>query len=198
MRFMIRIALLLFPLSVFSQTELYNFYKLDTYNGLSHNQVSAIIKDHDGFLWVGTLSGLNRYDGNSCLVFRKNYSDSTSVRDNSILSLYELPDGRMWVSTSAGACIYNSYNEKFDPDYNGYLRSLGLPAAPIFNIVKGNNKRYWFVYNNLDLYLYSAAEKKVVKFRQNPTGNYTEILSSIKESGDGKIWLLYQSIFAAV
>jgi signal transduction histidine kinase/ligand-binding sensor domain-containing protein/DNA-binding response OmpR family regulator len=193
MRFMIHIALLLLPLSVLSQTELYNFYKLDTYNGLSHNQVNTMLKDHDGFLWVGTLSGLNRYDGYSCRVFRKDYNDSSSVLDNSIQSLYELPDGRMWVTTQAGPCIYNSNTEKFDADYYAYLRSLGLPAAPVSNIIKGNNKRYWFVYNNLDLYLYSAAEKKVVKFRQNPVVNNPEVLASIKESGDGKVWLVYQT-----
>ena len=124
MGFMIRIALLLLPLSVFSQTELYNFYKLDTYNGLSHNQVITMLKDQDGFLWVGTLSGLNRYDGYSCRIFRKNYNDSSSLLDNSILALYELPEGKMWVSTQAGPCIYNSYTEKFDNVWKIIMRSI--------------------------------------------------------------------------
>ena len=60
MRFLIWIALLLQSLSVFAQSEHYNFYKLDNYRGLSHNQVNAILKDQDGFLWFGTMSGLNR------------------------------------------------------------------------------------------------------------------------------------------
>ena len=197
MGFMIRIALLLLPLSVFSQTELYNFYKLDTYNGLSHNQVITMLKDQDGFLWVGTLSGLNRYDGYSCRIFRKNFNDSSSLLDNSILALYELPEGKMWVSTQAGPCIYNSYTEKFDADYNGYLQSLGLPSAPVANIVKGKNKRYWFLYNNLDLYLYSAAEKKASPFK--PKINSPGSIASIKESNDDKLWLVYRDgFFAAI
>jgi signal transduction histidine kinase/ligand-binding sensor domain-containing protein/DNA-binding response OmpR family regulator len=195
MHFMIRIALLLLPLSVFSQTELYNFYKLDIYNGLSHNQVTTILKDQDGFLWVGTLSGLNRYDGYSCRIFRKNYNDSTSVLDNGIQALYGLPDGKIWVSTQAGPCIYDSYTEKFDDDYSGYLRSLGLPSAPITSIVKGNNKRYWFLYNNLGLYLYSPAEKKVIPFSQNQGVDNPGRIASIKESNDGKLWLVYQTGF---
>ena len=60
MRFLIWIVLLLQSLSVFAQSEQYNFYKLDNYRGLSHNQVNAILKDQDGFLWFGTMSGLNR------------------------------------------------------------------------------------------------------------------------------------------
>ena len=102
MRFLIWIVLLLQSLSVFAQSEHYNFSKLDTYTGLSHNQVNAILKDQDGFLWFGTMSGLNRYDGYSCRIFRKNYNDSSSLLDNSIQSLYELPDGKMWVLTREG------------------------------------------------------------------------------------------------
>ncbi|MEO5685044.1 MAG: two-component regulator propeller domain-containing protein, partial [Chitinophagaceae bacterium] len=62
MRFLVCVVLLLHALSVFAQNEHYNFYKLDNYTGLSHNQVNAIVKDQDGFLWFGTMSGLNRYD----------------------------------------------------------------------------------------------------------------------------------------
>jgi ligand-binding sensor domain-containing protein len=150
MRFLIWVVLLLQALSVFAQSEHYNFSKLDTYTGLSNNQVNAILKDQDGFLWFGTMSGLNRYDGYSYRVFRKNYNDSSSLLDNSILSLYELPGGKMWVSTMGGVCIYNSSTEKFDADNNGYLQSLGLPSGALRNIVKGNNGRYWFIYDNLE------------------------------------------------
>jgi ligand-binding sensor domain-containing protein len=154
MRFNIWIVLLLQSLSVFAQSEYYNFSKLNIYNGLSHNQVNTILKDTDGFAWFGTMSGLNRYDGYSCRVFRKNYSDSSSLLDNSVQSLYELPDGKMLVLTMGGPCIYDSHTEEFDIDYNGYLHSLGLPSGAITNIVKGNNGRYWFLYGNFDLYLY--------------------------------------------
>jgi len=190
-----QLAMLLLPISVFSQIEPYNFYKLDTYNGLSHNQVTAILKDQDGFLWFGTGSGLNRYDGYTCRIFRKNFNDSSSLLDNTIQSLYELPEGKMWVSTSGGPCIYNFYTEKFENDYFRYLRSLGLPTAPINNIVKGKNGRYWFLYYNLDLYLYSTAEKKAASFMQKPGIKRQDKIISIKESDDGRLWLLYQSGF---
>src|SRR6266496_1508070 len=119
MRFTISIVLLLQSLSGFVDSEYYNFSKLDTYTGLSHNQVNAILKDADGFVWLGTMSGLNRYDGYSCRIFRKNYNDSSSLLDNSIQSLYELPDGKIWVLTMGGTCIYDSHTEKFDTDYFG-------------------------------------------------------------------------------
>ena len=54
---------------------------------------------------------------------------------------------------------------------HGYLQSLGLPAGTITNVVKGNNGRYWFLYDNLDLYLYSDTGKKANFSRQNPSFN---------------------------
>ena len=195
MRFPIWIVLVLLSLSAVAQSTHYNFSKLDTYTGLSHNQVSAILKDSDGFVWFGTISGLNRYDGYSSRIFRKNYNDSSSLLDNSIYSLYELPDGRMWIGTMGGVCIYDSHTEKFVADYYGYLQSLGLPSGPITNIVRGNNGRYWFLYDNADLYLYSTTDKKTKSFRQNSGLNSSEKIISIKETKDGKLWLLYQNGF---
>jgi signal transduction histidine kinase/ligand-binding sensor domain-containing protein/DNA-binding response OmpR family regulator len=181
--------------SVFGQNENYNFSKLNTYTGLSHNQVNTIIKDADGFLWFGTLSGLNRYDGYSCRVFRKNYNDSSSLLDNSIQSLYQLPDGKMCVMTMGGTCIYDSHTEKFDTDYYRYLYTLGLPSAGITSIVKGYNGRYWFFYENLDLYLYSGTDKKTRSFRQILNSGNSDRITSIKETKDGKLWVVYQNGF---
>ena len=44
-------------------TEHHVFRRLETANDMSNNNVKAILKDKEGFLWVGTASGLNRYDG---------------------------------------------------------------------------------------------------------------------------------------
>lgn len=191
MRFLIWVVLMLQSLSVFAQNEHYNFFRLDTYTGLSNNQVNAILKDQNGFLWFGTRSGLNRYDGYSYRVFRQNSNDISSLVGNSVQSLYELPDGKMLVLTTEGACIYNSSTEKFDADYNGYLHSLGLPSGMISNVVKGNRGRYWFLYNNLDLYLYSCIDKKLKSLRQNLNVTSLDRISSIKETKDGKLWLVY-------
>src|ERR1051325_2853038 len=194
MRFIFWTVLLLQSLSGFAQSEYYNFSKLDTYTGLSHNQVNAILKDRDGFLWFGTMSGLNRYDGYSCRIFRKNHNDSASLQDNNVLSLYELPDGKMWVVTAGGSCVYSPDTEKFDPDYYVYLQRLGLPAGNIANIVKGNNGRYWFLYNNFDLYLYSGNDKSAKPFRQQYTFP-AEKINSVHETKDGKLWIVYQDGF---
>jgi signal transduction histidine kinase/ligand-binding sensor domain-containing protein/DNA-binding response OmpR family regulator len=189
------IGLCMHPLSVFGQDEFYHFSRLNTYNGLSHNQVNAILKDDEGFLWFGTMSGLDRYDGYSFKIYHKRPNDSSSLADNSILSLFELPNGKMWVTTRAGACIYNSQTQKFDADYSKYLHSLGLPSAPVNKIVKGNNGRYWFLFENLDLYMYSEKDKTLRLFKHNPPFNPGSKIASIEETMDGKLWMVYQNGF---
>ncbi|MBS0030551.1 hybrid sensor histidine kinase/response regulator transcription factor [Chitinophaga sp. 22321] len=195
MRYLFGVVLLLHSLIALSQSEHYNFSKINTYNGLSHNQVNAVLKDRDGFLWFGTAYGLNRYDGYSCKIFRKDHNDSSSLINNNIAGFYELPDRRMWVSTMGGPCIYNPDTEEFDADYNSYLSSIGLPAGTISNIIKGKDGRYWFLYGDKGLYLYSARDKSVKQFDPQHTVKPAEKIASAKETTDGKLWLVYQSGF---
>ena len=46
------------------------FKQLSTTEGLSNNSVRSIYRDNRGFLWVGTESGLNKYDGYSSSITR--------------------------------------------------------------------------------------------------------------------------------
>ena len=193
MRLLIYFVLLLLSICTFSQSSFYNFSKLNTNNGLSNNQVNSILKDKDGFLWFGTTSGLNRYDGYSFKIYRKKANDNASLIDNNIISLFELPYGEMWIKTMGIPCIYNSFTEKFDTNYNSYLNSLNLPSGTIGTIKRGYNDRYWFLYNNQNLYLYSANSKTAQQFKYNRNTTKNSAISSLKETADGKLWLVYQN-----
>ena len=65
----------------------YQFSHLDITDGLSHNQVTAIFKDSRGFMWFGTMTGLNRYDGFNFKVYKHKLQDSTSLKDDFIQSI---------------------------------------------------------------------------------------------------------------
>ena len=75
------------------------------------------------------------------------------------------------------------------------MQSLGLPSGAISNIVKGNNGRYWFLYDNLELYSWSGTDKKVKSLRQHLSVNSLDRISSIKETKDGKLWLVSRNGF---
>ncbi|NJM27007.1 MAG: hypothetical protein HC859_17580 [Bacteroidia bacterium] len=140
MRSAFKIALFVFgfvlcnnPWSV-AQTRPYQFAHIDVNQGLSHNHVTAIMKDRKGFLWVGTNSGLNRYDGYTFRVFRNDLRDSTSISNNYINSLFLDPDGRIWVNSInsiTSTNIYHPATESFTQNTQTYLAGYNIPFGAI-------------------------------------------------------------------
>lgn len=100
--------LLLSPL--FSQTEEYIFRQLTDADGLSQSTIFAMIQDREGYLWLGTIDGLNRYDGYEFRVYLNDPSDASSISDNFISALYEDSDGFIWIGTVNG--YLNCFNRK--------------------------------------------------------------------------------------
>jgi len=97
---------------IYPQSLIFNHLTVD--DGLSNNDVNAVIQDKTGFIWFGTEDGLNRYDGYNFKIFRHDPSDSNSISGNSIWSLIEDHSGNIWIGTKGG--ILNKFNpttEKF-------------------------------------------------------------------------------------
>lgn len=190
---LIVLLLCLSQLLVYCQNGRYNFLKVNTSNGLSHNQVNAILKDSYGFLWFGTMSGLNRYDGNSIKIFKKKIDDSTSLKDNLVQSLSLLPAGKIWVTTRSGACIYNSVTEKFEPDYDKYLQTLGLPISAVKRIYKLKNGFFAFLYNNGDVYLYSEKNNSTRLVYKYTSSEVKERITALQQADESKIWMVLEN-----
>ena len=78
------IILLLLNFGLKAQLNQYRFSRIDISKGLSNNEVNSILKDERGFLWFGTRSGLDRYDGYEFKVFKHDLRDSTTISDEEI------------------------------------------------------------------------------------------------------------------
>ncbi|MCA9366605.1 hypothetical protein KC722_03435, partial [Candidatus Kaiserbacteria bacterium] len=78
------------------------FERIPNELGLSQNLISALCQDRQGFLWVGTKDGLNRFDGYRFQVFQHDPFDSTSISNNNIKTILEDHHGRLWVGTTNG------------------------------------------------------------------------------------------------
>lgn len=85
------------------------FKHLDNTWGLSQNSVNSVFKDSEGYYWIGTQDGLNRFDGTSFEVFRHNRNSSNSISDNFILDINEDHYGQLWIGTRH--CL-NRYNKR--------------------------------------------------------------------------------------
>ncbi|WNJ20877.1 two-component regulator propeller domain-containing protein [Pontibacter sp. G13] len=78
------------------------FKHLTVDHGLSHSTVHALLQDQDGFVWVGTRFGLNRYDGYSFETFLPDTTVSGSIHRHSVQTLMEDRVGNIWVGHQTG------------------------------------------------------------------------------------------------
>ena len=104
-------ALLLFALFPLS-AQTYAFRSIEVEDGLSQNMVYCVLQDSDGFIWIGTQNGLNRYDGSSFRIFK---TEPGGLTNDGICSLAEDSSGNIWVGTLFGLQIYNPVGESFRP-----------------------------------------------------------------------------------
>ena len=87
---------------------------ISTAQGLSQGMVFDLLQDKEGFIWVATKNGLNRYDGYSFKVFTNDPYNAQSLSSNTILKLFEDSKGRIWAGTeNAGLNIYDKQSGKF-------------------------------------------------------------------------------------
>jgi ligand-binding sensor domain-containing protein len=95
----------------------YQFDHLTFENGLSFNLATSIIKDKQGFIWIATIDGLNRYDGVNFKIYRHNANNSNSPAGNSIFAMTLDANGNIWMATDAALTEYipatNSFKNFF-------------------------------------------------------------------------------------
>ncbi|MFQ7113632.1 ATP-binding protein [Hallella bergensis] len=113
-----------------------------TADGLSNGQVNDIYRDTRGYIWFGTQSGLNRYDGFRFKVFYFDSLNKHSLPNNCVDGIQEDGEGKLWVHTSSGYCIYDPLTEKFDADMEQYLSTFGITGQPD-KVLIDSSKNLW-------------------------------------------------------
>jgi len=193
------LAALFFPKENWAQYDLYRFSRLDINQGLSHNEVNCLLRDEKGFLWIGTMSGLNRYDGYSFKVFKHDLRDSTSISDDDIEKIFEGPGHKLWVLTRNGINIYDPLTEKFDRDPQRFFNTIDIPNANIngtvIDIKKDNLGNYWFLFAGTGIYKYNPSDKMTTRFfhrEGDPFPLYSSNIASIALNSEGDWWIVYK------
>jgi two-component system, sensor histidine kinase ChiS len=127
-RYVALIFLTINVLNVFSQKNQYIFNQVTIENGLSNNSITCIFKDSRGFIWIGTIDGLNRYDGYNFEVYKHNPSDLNSISDNFISTIIEDYSGNLWIGTQGGGL--NKYDPQIDRFISFYYDSKNINSLP--------------------------------------------------------------------
>jgi signal transduction histidine kinase/ligand-binding sensor domain-containing protein/DNA-binding response OmpR family regulator len=180
---------------VYAQPEHYKFTHVDVNQGLSHNQVTCFLKDRKGFLWIGTLSGLNRFDGYSIKVFRNDSQDSTSIADNSIGKLFETPDGKIGIVTGSGLVFYDPEHEVFQSNAARVVKPYGLQPFEVADIIKDKSNNFWFLKSTTGLVRVDSA-RNISSITHTPgdtTSISPEVVTAVEQGLNNSYWIIHSN-----
>ncbi|MDH6343818.1 ligand-binding sensor domain-containing protein [Parabacteroides sp. PFB2-12] len=105
------------------------FHQISTQNGLSQNTVRTVLNDRKGFIWAGTLDGINRYDGYRISIHKPQPGSDNTLPEHRIRTLLEDRHGYIWVRS------YKNDFTCYDPVSNSfvdYLPASLLTENPVY------------------------------------------------------------------
>ncbi len=166
---------------VFSITSTLNAQQLDflkygVEKGLSQETINTILKDSNGFLWLGTQDGLNRFDGHSFKVYKSLKKNPESISGNFINALAEDLNGNIWIATkNNGLCYYSPETDTF-----AKITISNLPNNAQCNKLSLDNKGNIFAsFLDQGLVTITVSKNKVkastISFFENTPANITAL-----------------------
>jgi signal transduction histidine kinase/ligand-binding sensor domain-containing protein len=156
------IILCIYPLSTTARDHDIYFRHITPEQGLIQGVTTSIAKDKNGFIWISTPGGLNRYNGYETVPFPHNNNSRTSISNDHIRKLFTDREGNLWVAT------YNGLN-KYDPVYNNfkrykYLKNDSSVEVPVFSVLEDNEGNIWYGTWGYGLFRIDAETDSIERF----------------------------------
>jgi ligand-binding sensor domain-containing protein len=162
--------------------------------GAPIRSVTCLLKDKTGYLWIGTQTGLLRYDGSEFAEFRHNPQDSFSLPSSFVLALAEDSLGRLWVGTLAGLCVYGVNSETFT---SVFPEKQTAPINPTVAAMTATPNGMWFG-SYIGLSFFDFRTRHIQTFSlpaSNPLGRLSrtmpqvKAIAEIRATAEEKLWI---------
>ncbi len=121
------------------QSKEYVFTHFTTANGLAAIHVNQVLQDERGFIWLATINGLQRYDGQRFVTFRNEPSNPVSIPSDNVVLMYHDRKKNLWISTDDNRIgIFNKTRERYeDVPINWIKTSVNLVGKHLFETKAG-------------------------------------------------------------
>ena len=170
----------------YSHSQNIKFTHYNDNNGLSHNSVRHIVQDKKGFLWLGTFSGLNRFDGYQFKNYMS-YSPGTNKLYNDDITALELDEAsnNLWIGTRKGLTLFKLDTQVFTTFFSKKDYPNSLPEEDIRSVYVDKFKRVWVGTKTKGVYLFFLKENR---FEKIPIRGF-DYVKEIFEDKKGNIWI---------
>ncbi|HMN17240.1 MAG TPA: two-component regulator propeller domain-containing protein [Ignavibacteriaceae bacterium] len=168
----------------------FKFEQLGIEQGLSQSTVYAITQDKQGFIWLGTQDGLNRYDGYNFKIFKEKGNNSISY--SVVWSLITDSDGNIWIGTERGGVDLFIPQKGIFINYNYNPKDTNSISDNFITVIYQDSKNnVWLGTNSGGLNLYNKSTKKFQRFYSNKKINSLvgNTIRAICEDGFGNLWI---------
>ncbi len=112
-------------------------------DGLPHSSVSKILQDSNGFMWIGTQSGLTRYDGYNFTTYLNNPFDSNSLPHNLVQTMFLDDDDVLWLGTYNGLSKMDINSDTFSNFSNISANENSLSDEVVVAIERDKMGKLW-------------------------------------------------------
>ena len=119
------------------------FENITSRQGLADINITAIIQDKEGFIWIGSEDGLTKYDGYNCKIYRHQNNNPYSVSDNEIHALCIDNDGTLWVGTRNGLSRYDAQYDRFENFFHEANNTNSISSNEIFALANDTKGNLW-------------------------------------------------------
>ncbi|MFK5969034.1 MAG: two-component regulator propeller domain-containing protein [Candidatus Marithrix sp.] len=160
------------------------FKNLSIDAGLSQGTIYTILQDKQGFIWIGTQDGLNKYDGYDFIVYRHDPQNIHSLGHNEIFSIYEDRAGTLWIGTGGGLERYDREHDRFIHYKNDPQNPYSLSHNNIWSIYEDNQGFLWIGTNGGGLNQLDRQTGKFIRYQHDPQNPHT--------INHDSIWPIYQ------
>ncbi len=167
------------------------FEHITTQEGLSNGNVRSLYQDKDGFFWIGTEDGMNKYDGYSFQYFKNDLQNTNTISNNIVKFIDEDQDGMLWIATREGLNRYDKIKHIFTRYVPNPKDSTSLPNSNIFKVLVDSRNNVW-VCTNGGLGLYDRVNDRFINFHHkgnDPNSLVSDLVRSITEDKQGNFWI---------
>ncbi len=171
-----------------SNQEQLKFKHLSVNEGLSQSYAYSITQDADGFIWIATEDGLNKYDGENFTQYRHDSTNNKSVADNFIRKVFIDNQNTLWVGTENGLSRYDNIHDDFKTYQNIEGNINSLKDNIIWNIYQDSDSNIW-VSTQDSLHKYNADKDEFTRVHISGFENKLIEIKTIFQDEKNNFWL---------